>query len=106
MKRTLSTGTTFKTGRKLAFSGTLILLMSLLTSTFPHANGEVLGDSAQLVIGQPYFPLNICRGDFTAQISEPTFLCAPEGVAFDSFGNLWVTDWTNNRVLMFLNEQD
>jgi DNA-binding beta-propeller fold protein YncE len=60
----------------------------------PFSNGE----SASLVIGQPGFTTNKCA------LSPPTQagLCAPERVAFDSSHNLWVSDFSNSRVLEFL----
>ena len=59
----------------------------------PFSNGE----SASRVIGQSSFTTNTCT------ILPPTQngLCRPGGLAFDSSGNLWVSDSSNNRVLEF-----
>ena len=67
-------------------------------------NGRVLeypaaylaaGDySASLSIGQP----SPSSGSGCSGIGSNT-LCGPRGVAFDSSGNLWVSDWYGNRVL-------
>jgi parallel beta-helix repeat protein len=56
----------------------------------PFTNGM----NASLVIGQP---------DFTTRdyATTQSGLRAPLDVAFDSFGNLWVADLANNRVLKF-----
>ena len=56
----------------------------------PFATGML----ANLVIGQTDFTHN---GHAVSQ----TGLYRPEGVGFDSVGNLWVADTFNNRVLMF-----
>jgi sugar lactone lactonase YvrE len=55
------------------------------------------GGLAGLVIGQPSFKSNGCN---TGGLSASS-LCAPDGVAVDSSGNLYVTDNTNNRVLEY-----
>jgi len=52
------------------------------------------GESATLVIGQASFTTQ-------AQGDTQTNLHAPEGVAFDRSGNLWVSDTGNDRVLGF-----
>lgn len=56
----------------------------------PFVNGE----NASLVIG---------KNDFNSSASLPTQsqLSGPEGVAFDSSGNLWVLDTASNRALEF-----
>jgi len=55
------------------------------------------GMSASLVIGQP---------DFTTDsgATSRTGLNTPSGLAFDSFGNLWVSDTSNNRVLEYASQ--
>ena len=52
------------------------------------------GESASLVIGQSAFTTD---GTGTTQ----TTLNAPFGIAFDSSGNLWVSDQVNSRILRF-----
>ena len=52
------------------------------------------GMAANLVIGQSIFTDNTGR-------TTQTGLNGPIGLAFDSVGNLWVSENTNNRVLMF-----
>ncbi len=54
----------------------------------PFSNGM----NASVIIGQAQFGVPTLRGD------GPTNLSAPVGVSFDSSGDLWVTDFTNNRV--------
>jgi sugar lactone lactonase YvrE len=49
---------------------------------------------ADMVIGQRDFNTSICGVDAWT-------LCAPRDLKFDAFGNLWVADSDNNRVLMF-----
>jgi sugar lactone lactonase YvrE len=51
-------------------------------------------EAASLVIGQSSFTTN-------AFATTSTGFTAPESLAFDSSGNLWVTDTSNNRVLEF-----
>ena len=50
---------------------------------------------ADLVIGQRDLTTSICGND--AQT-----MCHPRDLGFDAFGNLWVVDSDNNRVLVFL----
>ena len=54
------------------------------------------GMSASVVIGKPDFTSAGCAGAPTA-----TNTGVGLGLALDSGGNLWVSDWTNNRVLEF-----
>ena len=53
------------------------------------------GESASLVLGQP---------DFNSMAGNPTqyTLNTPQGLAFDTHGNLWVSDEGNNRVVEFV----
>jgi sugar lactone lactonase YvrE len=51
-------------------------------------------EAAGLVLGQ-----SSLTGD--AATTSSTGLSAPEGLAFDSGGNLWVADYSNSRVLQF-----
>ena len=55
----------------------------------------VNGENASLVIGQP---------DFTSALegTSQNQLSWPRGVAFDSWGDMWVPDTSNNRVLEFV----
>jgi DNA-binding beta-propeller fold protein YncE len=57
----------------------------------PFTNGM----AANLVIGQKDLTTSVCNVD--AQT-----LCSPRDIAFDGFGNLWVVDSDNNRVLVFM----
>jgi sugar lactone lactonase YvrE len=52
------------------------------------------GEAASVVIGQSGFTTKTCA-------TTPSGFCLPEGIAFDSSGNLWVADYANNRVLEF-----
>ena len=53
------------------------------------------GNPATLVLGQ---------SDFTSNAHAPsqTGLYSPQGLTFDSHGNLWVADYDNNRVLEYV----
>jgi sugar lactone lactonase YvrE len=53
------------------------------------------GEAASLVIGQSTF-------SGAAQGRGPTNLSGPSAIAFDPRGDLWVSDWNNNRVLEFV----
>ena len=57
----------------------------------PFANGE----SASVAIGQPNLSSTL------ANTTQST-LDSPEGLAFDTHGNLWVADTDNNRVVEFV----
>jgi len=66
---------------------------------YPAAN-LVTGGSATVVLGQPGFGTRTANnGGISA--SSLSFEFAITGLAFDSTGNLWVTDQANNRVLMY-----
>ena len=54
----------------------------------PFSNGM----NASVIIGQTQFGLPTLGGD------GPTNLSNPVGISFDSSGDLWVTDFLNNRV--------
>jgi len=60
----------------------------------PGPSGLVDGESASIVIGQPNFT---SRG----AIANSTRVGDPFALAFDSAGNLWVSDTGNNRVLEY-----
>jgi sugar lactone lactonase YvrE len=56
----------------------------------PFSNGE----AASMVIGQPNFTSDTCA-------TTRTGMCGPDGLAFDSSGNLLVADYFNYRVLEY-----
>ena len=56
------------------------------------------GQAASLVIGQPNFTSS-AQIPVLSPIS--TSLNHPQGIAFDSSGNLWVADWAASRVLEY-----
>lgn len=57
----------------------------------------VSGQNASIVIGQPNFSSGGCNFNGVS----PQSLCTPTGIAVDSAGNLYVADFSNNRVLEF-----
>ncbi len=73
----------------------------VLEFAYPFSNGM----SASLVIGQPNFaeetPASSYVPDVGSGAATASGLYVPEGVALDSFGNLWVADTENNRVLEY-----
>ncbi|MDA4137249.1 MAG: NHL repeat-containing protein [Thaumarchaeota archaeon] len=52
------------------------------------------GEAASLVIGQPNFTSSVAA-------TTATGLNSPQGIAFDSSGNLWIADLQNGRVLEY-----
>lgn len=59
------------------------------------------GMSASVVLGQPnFYTSGSSEGHDGAQISAST-LSAPSQVALDNWGDIWVTDSGNNRILMY-----
>jgi hypothetical protein len=58
------------------------------------------GAAADLVIGQPDFISYFCDGATGMGVTASS-LCSPAGIAVDGFGNLYVADTGNNRVLEF-----
>jgi len=68
----------------------------------PFSNGM----NASIVIGQRNFNVRSCYyplGGFAGVGSLPTrdSLCFPNGLAFDKSGNLWVSDFGNNRAVEY-----
>jgi len=63
----------------------------VLEFTKPFSTGE----GASVVLGQENFSSYLCGAATLAN------LCDPQGIAFDSSGNLYVADNSNNRVLEF-----
>src|SRR5208282_6053886 len=59
------------------------------------------GSAADLVIGQPDPYLTACNSDTSGGNPTDDDLCNPYGVAVDAFGNLYVADSSNNRVLEY-----
>ena len=68
----------------------LVFLLALAPRALALSNGQ----AASLVLGQSTFIANIGA-------ATPTEENIPNGVAFDSGGNLWVADSNNNRVLEY-----
>jgi sugar lactone lactonase YvrE len=62
-------------------------------ATFPCVVG-----AASDVFGQPDFVHYACDQNSTASAST---LCKPKGLAVDGFGNLYVADYGNNRILEY-----
>ncbi len=71
------------------------MLMGMVLSP---AYAFTTGQAASLVIGQTTFNSGSPNGGGT---TSQTGLDGPFGLVFDAAGNLWVTDVSNNRVLMF-----
>src|SRR5205807_8230586 len=67
----------------------------MLKYTTPFSNGQ----AASLVLGQTTFTLNTANQGFAPTASTIYF---PIGLAFDSSGNLWISDAGNNRVLEYV----
>jgi len=61
----------------------------------PFSNGE----NASLVLGQPDF-VTVVPSSGTAPATQSSVI-SPDGIGFDKSGNLWVSDFGNNRLLEF-----
>ncbi len=55
----------------------------------------ITGDGAANVLGQPDLVSRTCT-------TTPTGLCYPTALTFDPTGNLWISDYSNNRVVEYL----
>ncbi len=72
-----------------------------------YLNAESLasGAPADIVVGQPDLFSNGCNFQPSFALTGPSnlTLCGPQNVAVDRNGNLYVSDSTNNRVLIYSN---
>jgi sugar lactone lactonase YvrE len=68
----------------------VVLALSLASSGLRVAYSSSNGESAKVVIGEP---------DYTSAVNPPASLRTPSNFAFDSSGNLWTADASNNRVI-------
>lgn len=59
------------------------------------------GDPADLVIGQPDLWTGVANVDATGRRTTRTSLSGPRGIAVDGWGNLYVADTGNHRVLRY-----
>lgn len=79
-------------------SGNLYVVDAVNSRILVYDNAAGSGDTiADYVIGQPDFTTSGCPAPTASS------LCYVAGVAFDLMGNLWVSDWGNNRVLRYAN---
>ncbi len=62
---------------------------------FPYGSGFTNGMNASIVIGQTSFT-TLTSGSTMSTLNNPVYCI------FDNFGNLWVSDWNNNRVQKFV----
>jgi sugar lactone lactonase YvrE len=92
---TTSTGLSAPNALAFDSGGNLWVVDSSNDRVVEYAAPFSTGEAASLVIGQPNFTSN----SFATTTS--TSLDSPNGVAFDSGGNLWVADLLNGRVLEF-----
>src|SRR5690348_9162548 len=79
---------------------TVILVLGIIACVFPvnlAAFAFSNGQSASVVIGQSSFTTNTHPNPPTAATER-----FPKGIAFDSSGNIWITDSVNSRVLEYL----
>ena len=80
---------------KLIPTTALLLVLTLLILRVPPAHSITTGQGATLVLGQT----NFMSGGSATTASG---LSTPFNMAFDQSGNLWVGDFSNNRVLEYL----
>jgi len=86
-------------GRRVAGAAVVVVAISLVVYAFnPLNTGETI-PKADAVFGQPSFTTN-ASGTGLTNFNNPVT------AAFDSYGVMYVTDFTNDRVLAFLNQSD
>jgi len=68
----------------------------------PHVPGSAGDTTADRVFGEPSFTASVCSGggSLPAPVTADT-LCAPYGIAVDQYGNLYISDEVNARVLEY-----
>lgn len=80
--------------------GDLYVVDAVNSRVLVYDDAATGGDTvADLVIGQPNFTTSGCPAP------TATSLCFAAGVAIDSAGNVFVSDWGNNRVLAYITPQ-
>jgi sugar lactone lactonase YvrE len=92
---TTSTGLNTPNGLAFDSSGNLWVVDSSNNRVLEFKAPFSTGEAASLVIGQPTFTTNYYT------ITNSTSLNSPNGLAFDSGGNLWVADLLNGRVIEY-----
>ena len=92
---TSSTGLSTPNGLAFDSGGNLWVVDSSNNRVLEYKAPLSTGEAASLVIGQTSFTTN----DYT--VTNSTSLNSPNGLAFDSGGNLWVADLLNGRVLEY-----
>lgn len=89
--------------RGLAFdsSGALWVSDALNDRVVRYVPPFAAGQAATVALGQTSTSIGSTCNITTPVGTSATSLCLPEGVAFDSSGNLWVADVFHHRVVMF-----
>jgi sugar lactone lactonase YvrE len=67
---------------------------------FPLVDGHI-SSNASAVIGQDNFTANACGSGTWPAHMRTSILCFPDGLAFDSQGDLWVSDGGGSRVVEY-----
>jgi hypothetical protein len=80
--------------RGIFFATVLVMLSVTVFVAQPASYAFTNGQGASLVLGQPDFKTS-------THSAAQTGLNSPFGVSFDSYGDLWVADYANNRVLEY-----
>lgn len=95
-----STGLSYPTGLAFDSTGNLWVVDFRQSRVLEYTAPLSTHKAASLVIGQTSFTTRECAFTSTCNANS-TNLFDPNAVAFDSAGNLWVSDGDNNRVLEY-----
>ena len=91
---TTSTALSHPIGISFDSAGNLWVVDDVNNRALKYAAPITTGEAATVVVGQGTFTT------FTSGTTATT-LSSPFGISFDSAGNLWVVDFSNNRVLKY-----
>jgi sugar lactone lactonase YvrE len=101
MAEATSTGLEMPAGLVIDSAGNLWVVDSQNARVLKYPAPITAGEAATVALGQTTTGASLGCNQGQGAVASASTLCNPVGLAFDSAGNLWVSDATNSRVLMY-----